>query len=354
MTAAAGPRHRPMHQPMLVLDAATGEISHQRIQDLPSVLRTGDLLIVNDSATLPASLPATFRGEKLELRLVSRIHDFEWQVVTFGSGDWRTPTELRAQPPVLRAGDRLDFGTGLNAIVKSVSVATPRLVNLRFSQSGAPLWQSIYALGRPIQYSHLREDLPLAAFQTTYGGRPWSVEMPSAGRPLVGELLLELRRSGVQIASLTHAAGLSSTGDEALDALLPLPERYEIPEATVSMIRETRSRGGRVIAVGTSVVRALEGRAYEFGHLSSGSGITDLRIEAGFRPGIVDGILTGVHDPTETHFDLLQAFAPAEELHQALKSAVLRGYRGHEFGDSMLILSRAGQGGVNNPDVHDT
>jgi S-adenosylmethionine:tRNA ribosyltransferase-isomerase len=159
--------------------------------------------------------------------------------------------------------------------------------------------------------------------------------MPSAGRPLTWSVLLELRRRGVELASVTHAAGLSSTGDSELDDILPLPERYDIPARTVEAI----GRAERVIAVGTTVVRALEGSAAANGGvLEAGMGETDLVISADFQPRIVSGLLTGVHDPSESHFRLLSAFADRDTLTRAWHHATDVGYRCHEFGDSSLIL----------------
>jgi S-adenosylmethionine:tRNA ribosyltransferase-isomerase len=146
----------------------------------------------------------------------------------------------------------------------------------------------------------------------------------------------------VNLAWLTHAAGLSSTGDPTLDALLPMPERFEIPEETAQAIRSTRATGGRVIAVGTTVTRALEGSAAQHdGVVQAGAGTTDLVIGAGFRLRVVDGILSGMHEPEASHFRLLEAFAPREILAQAHAHAEASGYLGHEFGDSSLILSEA-------------
>jgi S-adenosylmethionine:tRNA ribosyltransferase-isomerase len=144
----------------------------------------------------------------------------------------------------------------------------------------------------------------------------------------------------VRVASLTHAAGLSSTGDAALDARLPLPERFEIPAETVEAIRATKAEGGRVIAVGTTVVRALEGcAALHGGEVVAGTGTTDLVIGADFRPRVVDGLLTGMHDPEASHYRLLEAFAPLAVLDRAHAHAVELGYLAHEFGDSSLILA---------------
>jgi S-adenosylmethionine:tRNA ribosyltransferase-isomerase len=227
----------------------------------------------------------------------------------------------------------------MHAIVQSVSMISPRLVELRFDRSGSSLWSELYRVGTPVQYSYTRGPLELWHVQVSYAARPWAAEMPSAGRPLRWELLLALRERGVTIASITHAAGLSSTGDSALDAALPLPERFEIPPATVQAIKRSRLQRGRVIAVGTTPVRALEGSAIQHGGaLVDGSGVTDLVIGPGYRPSIVDGLLTGVHEPGASHYALLQAIAPATLLARATAHSEAAGYLSHEFGDSWLIL----------------
>jgi S-adenosylmethionine:tRNA ribosyltransferase-isomerase len=175
--------------------------------------------------------------------------------------------------------------------------------------------------------------------QTAYASRPWAAELPSAGRPLGAELLGRLARAGVRVAAVTHAAGLSSTGDPAIDAALPLPERFDVPSPTIASIASARAAGGRVIAVGTSVVRALEGCAsLHGGALAAGEGVTELVIRRAFEPRIVDGLFTGIHEPSASHFELLQAFAPLELVMEAYAHAESVGYLGHEFGDASLIL----------------
>jgi S-adenosylmethionine:tRNA ribosyltransferase-isomerase len=232
------------------------------------------------------------------------------------------------------------FGDDLSAAIDRLSAFSTRLVEITFAEQGARLWTALYRRGRPIQYAYIKAPLKLWHTQTRYASRPFCAELPSAGRPLSWELLFELMRRGVHIASLTHAAGLSSTGDPALDARLPLPERFEIPEETVKAVRDAKARGGRVIAVGTTVARALEGcAALHHGELVAGAGITDLILHGGFRPKVVDGLLTGMHDPTESHFELLSAFAPEALLRRAHAHAEEAGYLCHEFGDSSLILS---------------
>src|SRR5262249_22326917 len=149
----------------------------------------------------------------------------------------------------------------------------------------------------------------------------------------------EVARRGVRIAQLTHAAGLSSTGDPALDAALPLPERYEIPTSTVDAINQTRATGGRIIAVGTTVVRALEGCAREHdGFIVAGEGATDLVTTRAHPLTVVDGLLSGVHEPESSHFALLGAFLPPPLDTIYIVHVALAGYRGHEFGDSTLVL----------------
>jgi len=304
--------------------------------ELPRLLRTGDLVVVNDAATLPGSLPGTTDdGASFELRLSGPIDGNRLSGVLLGEGDHRTRTEHRPSPPMLAPGAHVRLG-GFSAIV---SAAAGRKVELIAQIAGDELWHAIYAVGSPVQYAHRPDRLPLYAVQTAYASRPWAAEMPSAGRPLTWEILLGLRRAGVAIATLTHAAGLSSTGDEALDRALPWPERYELPRSTVAAIAVAKARGGRVIAVGTTVVRALEAAAQHDGTLHAGSGVATLRLAPGDVPAIVDGLISGLHAPGESHFELLQAFAPREQLERALVVAAVNGLSSHELGDACLILS---------------
>jgi len=333
VNAATFPRDRPLEERLLHVDSKAGTVRDARVGDLPSLFRAGDLLVVNDAATLPGSLAAR-TGEPFEVRLLSHDAGTSWQAVLFGPGDWRTRTEERLAPPRLRAGDRMVLGAH-EACVVAVDARSPRLVTLRIDATV----QDLYRMGKPVQYAYVERDLALWHVQTAYASRPWAAEMPSAGRPLTWGLLLALRRRGVALASLTHAAGLSSTGDAELDARLPLPERYEIPLETVRAIARTKQERGRIVAVGTTVVRALEGAALAGdGVLVAGAGATNLRIGPGFRPRVTDGLLTGVHDPAASHFALLQAFAPQVLLERAYAHAEQEGYLGHEFGDSSLIL----------------
>jgi|HubBroStandDraft_6_1064221.scaffolds.fasta_scaffold407892_2 S-adenosylmethionine:tRNA ribosyltransferase-isomerase len=296
---------------------------------LPELLRAGDLVVVNDAATLPGSLRGTTaRGESFELRLSAPIDGTRLHGVVLGPGDHRTRTEDRAAPPRIDVGDRVKLGE----LAATAIAGAGRRVELVVHARAEAVWAHVYAAGVPIQYAHRRESLPLYAVQTAYATRPWAAEMPSAGRPLTWEILLGLRRAGVELATLTHAAGVSSTGDPALDRVLPWPERYELPQRTLDAVAQARARGGRVIAIGTTVVRALES-AHE-----AGAGIATLRLDAAYRPRVVDGLLSGLHVPGESHFELLSAFAPAEQLARGVALAAEHGLSAHELGDACLIL----------------
>jgi S-adenosylmethionine:tRNA ribosyltransferase-isomerase len=368
---------------LVVIDRDADRLAITSFSRLPALLRAGDLVVVNDAATLPGSLRArTSRGEALELRLSAPIQANRLFAVTLGAGDHRTRTEDRAAPPVLAAGDTIDIvapwavawgvapqavapwsvastggargGPGDSPILESgqrrgarftatVIAVAGRRVELVTRETGDALWQALYAAGSPVQYAHRPELLPLYAVQTAYAARPWAAEMPSAGRPLTWDVLLGLRRAGVEIATLTHAAGLSSTGDDALDRALPWPERYEIPRKTASAIARARGRGGRVIAVGTTVVRALESAAqaspgWQAGAIAAGSGTATLRLDGAYRPRVVDGLVSGLHAPGESHFELLSAFSPRERLTRAIELAAAHGLSSHELGDACLIL----------------
>lgn len=342
MTPATWPRDEPVNERLLVVDPRAGDLRDARVRDLPRHLAAGDLLVLNDAATVPASLPASTRdGAIVELRLASRLTDERWRAVLFGQGDWRTRTEDRSPPPRVEPGDPLHVAPDLVAIVEAVDARHPRLLVVRFPPGGAALWAALYRYGHPVQYAHVARGLEVWHVQTPFASRPWAVEMPSAGRPLAWSVLSELRARGVRLGVLTHAAGMSSTGDAALDAELPMPERFDVPPATVQAVARAHAEGGRVVAVGTTVVRALEGcAALHGGELVAGEGTTDLRIDARFRPRVVDGLVTGLHELGSSHRELVQAFAPETLLSRAWSHAEARGYLDHEFGDVCLVLPR--------------
>lgn len=356
---ASWPKRDRADQRLLVIDGTSASILDERLRNLGAFLEPGDLLVFNDAATLPASLWATSEsGEPLELRLAREHAGVFWAVV-LGDGDWRWRTEDRGAPPTLRLGETLTLHQARARVVSLRPLGTEYssqspLLALEFEAKGAALWEALYQAGRPIQYSYIERPLDLWHVQNVFASRPWAFELPSAAHGFTAELLLALRRQGIEIAQLTHAAGISSTGSELLDRELPFPERYEIPPATVYAVERARHWRRRVVAVGTTVVRALES-AGASGRLVAGPGVATLVLgpeelrrtrdrRPVVRPSVVDSLISGIHQAGESHYALLEAFAPPALLGRAEAHARTQGYRLHEFGDACLVLGKRESG----------
>lgn len=342
MIPANTPRQRPGDARLLVVRADGSMAESPRVRWIDH-LRPGDLIVANDAATLPASLHGVHlpTSAPIEVRLATRqsldaAGVLHWTAVLFGAGDWRTRTEDRPLPPAMLVGDRLALGPLDATIVQMLD--HPRLVLLRFATTPAAFWAAIARHGRPIQYAHLAVDLAPWDVQTPIAGLPVAVEPPSAGFTIDWRTLGRLREHGAGFATLTHAAGLSSTGDPLLDARFPLDEPYAIPLSTARAIERTRRAHGRVIAVGTTVVRALEHVASRHGRVVAGAGVADNRITNGTQLRIVDALLTGTHEGGSSHFELLRAFANDATLARVTSALHAGEYRTHEFGDSMLVV----------------
>lgn len=341
MNAATQPTQRPPDARLLVVDACR-HIGHAPRSAFVEYLRPGDLVVANDAATLPASLRGTHgrTGAPVEVRLAGRpslkpedVNRFS--AVLFGEGDFRTRTEDRAAPPVLTDGDRLFLGPLRATMERTLGHA--RLVSLIFDGTPDEVWAGLARHGRPIQYAHLAEPLALWDVWTRIAGPPVAFEPPSAGFALDWRALSAMRARGVEFETITHAAGISSTGDEGLDRLLPFDEPYRIPAATAEAVRRAKARGGRVVAVGTTVVRALEHAAAADGVLRACEGVATQRLGPASRLRIVDAILSGTHEAGTSHYELLRAFLDDETLRRTTHELDARGYLTHEFGDSVLI-----------------
>jgi S-adenosylmethionine:tRNA ribosyltransferase-isomerase len=341
MTAAHLPIQRPRQAKLLRVDAR-GHIQHWPRSRFADLLRPGDLVVANDAATLPASLAGTHlpSGRSIEVRLAGRrtlapdgLRDCT--AIVFGAGDFRTRTEDRPSPPELHPGDILALGP-LRATVQE-TLGHSRLVRLRFAGSAGEIWDGLAHHGRPIQYAHMRTPLALWDVWTPIAGPPVAFEPPSAGFALDWSVLASLPERGVQFATITHAAGISSTGDAALDAVLPFDEPYHIPPVTARAIKQAREQSGRVIAIGTTVVRALEHAARPDGSVRAGPGLATQRISRYTRLRVVDAILSGTHEPGTSHYELLSAFADTATLQRVDRELNLHNYRTHEFGDSVFV-----------------
>ncbi len=211
-------------------------------------------------------------------------------------------------------------------------------MTLAFDAPPARVWEHVYDQGSPIQYAYRTQLDPLWAFQNVYSSRPWAAETPSAGRPFSWDLLLALRRRSVQVEALTHATGLSSTGDQKLDSSLPWAERYEIPASTAAAVNGAVREGRRVVAVGTSVMRALESAALETGQVPSGPGVASLVIEERHALRVTHGLVTGIHSPKESHCRLLRALVDSRTLARSSLEAKKAQLVEHEEGDVALFL----------------
>jgi S-adenosylmethionine:tRNA ribosyltransferase-isomerase len=305
------------------------ELRHARFVDLPLFLESGDLLVVNTSATLPAAVDVLGPDGIVLLMHVS---------TTLPAG--LTIVELRrpAQPASLpwsggRSGMTVSLPGGATAELLAPYGAPGRLwIAVMHLPEPLPRWLTRH--GRPIRYRHVVRDWPLACYQTVFAIEPGSAEMPSAARPFTAELVAGLVASGVQVAPLLLHTGVSSQEVHEL----PYPEYYRVPAATAQLVNLTRNDGGRIIAVGTTVVRALETVADARGRVHPGDGWTDTVITAQRGVRAVDGLITGWHEPAATHLAMLEAIAGRPLLERSYTEAVARGYHWHEFGDSHLIL----------------
>ena len=308
------------------------------VRDLPTVLRPGDLLVVNTSGTLPAAVDARRPdGSAAALHVSTPLPGLGGPDAA-AAGLWLV--ELRRPAPTATGpfpddvtGEMLRLPGGGTAELLSRYPGSRRLwiAALRLPR---PLAAYLAQHGRPIRYAHVGRDWPLAAYQTVYATEAGSAEMPSAGRPLTPRLITDLVAHGVGVTPLVLHAGVSSLEDHEL----PPPEPYRVPAETAARVNATRAGGGRVVAVGTTVVRALETVADERGVAHPGRGWADTVVtpERGVR--VVDGLLTGWHEPRASHLLILEALAGRPLLEEAYAAAVGRGYLWHEFGDLHLLL----------------
>jgi S-adenosylmethionine:tRNA ribosyltransferase-isomerase len=341
MIPASVPIQRPADARLLVVDSG-GEVRDMPRTNFPNLLRSGDIVVANDAATLPASIFGVHQrtGRSLEVRLAGSESVFhedvqQFSAVVFGEGNYRTTTELRPSPPELRPGDTLQLGP-LTATVLQL-LDHPRFVLIRFEGPSASIWEGLARHGRPIQYSHISTPLAVWDTWTPIAGPPVAFEPPSAGFALDWRTLNVIQECGVHFATITHAAGISSTGDAELDARLPFDEPYRVPEATAKLIRSARVAGGRLIAIGTTVVRALEHAVAVHGTIRETSGLASNKLSAATELCVVDAILSGTHEPGTSHHQLLSAFVDQPTLAKMDQILQQHAYRTHEFGDSVFV-----------------
>jgi S-adenosylmethionine:tRNA ribosyltransferase-isomerase len=310
----------------MVSRTATGEVSHHSFAELPDLLLPGDLVVVNNSATLPAAVPLPDPAA-MTVHFSTAMPDGDW-LVELRSG--RSPATMPFGGGT--AGQQLQLPGG--ALLTLTASFSPRLWRARLSTAVIPY---LLRHGQPIRYSYVPRPWPIEAYQTVFATWPGSAEMPSAARPFTPEIVTRLVSRGIAIAPITLHTGVSSLeGGE-----LPYPESYDVPAATVRLANLTRQAGGRVIAAGTTVVRALESAAAASelaGSITASAGWTSHVVTRRSGVAAVDGLLTGLHEPRSTHLWMLAAFASADLLGRCYAAAADRGYRWHEFGDVHLLL----------------
>jgi S-adenosylmethionine:tRNA ribosyltransferase-isomerase len=323
---------------LMVSRTAAGEVSHHPFVALQDLLLPGDLLVVNNSATVPAAveLPDAdlVHGTEQDRQNCSDVASGP-QTVHFSTampaGSWLVElrsgrAEATAAFPGGYRGQRLDLPGG--AVLTLAERFSKRLWHASLSTAVIPY---LLRHGRPIRYSYVPTAWPLSAYQTVFATVPGSAEMPSAARPFTSEIVTGLVSRGIAIAAVTLHTGVSSLeGGED-----PYPESYDVPPATARLVSLTRRGGGRVIAAGTTVVRALETAGAESCALA---GWTSHVVTPHTGVAVVDGLLTGLHEPRSTHLWMLAAFAGQELLSRCYADAAELGYRWHEFGDVHLLL----------------
>ena len=314
---------------MLVARRSDGSIEHRTFRDLPELLAPRDVLVVNVSATIPAAVPARRAdGEQVRVHFATRAPHLEddWRVVEIRSADGNRPLRLPA-------GESLTLRGGATLELVAPYASGERLMLARFC-CALLVDEYLQRHGEPIRYSHVPSPWPLEAYQNVYAISPGSAEMPSAGRPVTRELISRLVAHEIVVAPITLHCGVSSPESHEP----PFPEWYEVPEHTAGHIAAARSRGGRVIAVGTTVVRALESAGGPDGCSCARSGWTGVVVTPACGVAVVDGLITGWHEPEASHLQLLEALTGPELLARSYEAALDAGYLWHEFGDSHLIL----------------
>ena len=312
---------------LLVARRDSRTVEHHHFNDLASLLDPGDLVVINVSATLPAALQARRGdGSEVTVHVSTRVPRL--------SEDFRVVELRRGHEPLRGAApEGLELADGGAVALLAPYAASPRLALARFEIDGE-VEGYLHAHGRPIRYRYVDTAWPLSAYQNVYATTPGSAEMPSAGRPFTTALITELVARGVMVAPIVLHAGVSSPErDEP-----PFAECYEVPVPTAFLVESVRRAGGRVIAVGTTVVRALETAARRSTRVRAGSGWTNLIITPEHQLQAVDGLITGWHEPEASHLQMLSALAGPELLADSYAAALDGGYLWHEFGDSHLIL----------------
>jgi len=313
---------------MMVARRGAGTVEHTTFTELPRRFAEGDLLVVNTSGTLAAELEGVDpRGDSLQVHLSTQLP----------ANLWTVELRRRGQPVFgATAGDTITLAAGGRLELLTPYSHHPAGVRLWVATLSTPvaLLTFLAVHGQPIRYGYVQGSWPITMYQNVYATEPGSAEMPSAGRPFTAEVLMRLAARGVGVVPVVLHTGVASL--EASEP--PYPEHYRVSAATAHRINDARRQGGCVVAVGTTVVRALETVVDGRGHVHAGSGWTETVVTPDREVRSVDGLLTGWHEPAASHLAMLEAVAGRPLLEQSYAAALKEGYLWHEFGDVHLVL----------------
>ncbi|WHX38663.1 S-adenosylmethionine:tRNA ribosyltransferase-isomerase [Mesobacillus sp. AQ2] len=311
---------------MMVLDRETGRVGHDHFIRLENYLNPGDVLVLNNSRTIPAALKADWMrdgkviGTDIELRLARKRAGAVWEVL--------------ATQQNVKTGDCFKISEKLEAEVIGEVLKSPLKI-MQFTLQGEKFYDAIYSVGYPVRYEYIEVPWELDYYQTVFASQPGSIEMPSAGRAFTWEMLMKLQGKGIKLVYLQLHTGLGYLLDD-LNPHSPedLYEEYSINQEAMDEILKAKAGGRKIIAGGTTVVRALETAAAE----STLNGWTNLYVDSEYQLQLVDGIITGFHEPKASHLDMLTAFINENGLFEAYAAAIKNNYLWHEFGDINLII----------------
>ena len=325
-SATAPPEARGLRRDEVRLLVATVDgVVETPFHDLADHLAPGDVVVVNTSATLSAAVDGWRRsGDSVTVHFSTRHDDGTWTV------EVRPRRDATGPLPDVRVGERVR----LPEATLTVLATPPGQHRLHRVAVDRPVRELMWDHGRPIRYGYVPRDWPLEAYQTVFAVEPGSAEMPSAGRPFTPDVVASLARRGVLVAPITLHTGVSS--QDAGEP--PQPERFRVPATTASLVDHVRRTGRRVVAVGTTVTRALESAVSTDGLVHAADGWTDLVLGPDRPARVVTGLVTGWHEPGASHLDLLRAVAGPRLVEAAYDEAHRRGLLWHEFGDSCLLL----------------
>ena len=325
-------RHLQRDEVRLLVTDSNGTIHHSSFKYLDNFLKKGDVLVVNTSATIPAALPLSLPGSRMgKLHLSTRLKDSEWiieirEITANKTIRWKEGQE----------GMKFELPASAEVTLKQKLYNNDQWLDLWIADFDvhAPMQKYLSANAGPVQYEKLSRQYPLSYYQTFFSFHPGSSEMPSAGRGFTAALMERLLKKGIAFAPIMLHTGVSSLEENEA----PYPEYMEIDPLTASIVNSAKRQKRRIIAVGTTAIRAIETASNGEGFIIPYRGNTDLFIDENYKMKITDGLLTGFHEPRASHLNMLQSIAGYEHIDMAYREAIKAGYYWHQFGDLHLIV----------------